>query len=465
MTTLDQTYTYTTASSALLASITSHPILVTLRNPQAVPIATITEYLETLFNSEHIPTATRHVNLTQKDSYGVPTETLLEYLPTATSTEDLETLFNSGDTPIATILESTVIQTDSNGVPTETFIEYLPTDTASQSNNLPLGTSTNGLKFADYFPVNEVRYGLSWFLLVIIGVVLSIFIQMVDKNLKLMVPFYALTRLEGATAADSLCMNPGGLVHIPRSARLCFQEQEPLSLLSDLLVILSALLVSLSSETIGIELLGHCKKTDFKGCWLGLTVYNGPSRAAQALLVLMVGVMAFVWWFLRGVRSGVAGNPWSIAVCSSRIDDGTAKSLQLLDLETQRQISNAELLTVLEGKVFALRNYQSREGTFKYGITILDTRASNKGDIAQKAGSRNERALRSNKRTRCYMYFSRAVTEGHVLQAIVLAILCGLLVVILYYKTKKMAPTPPIRSRISRTAKRLVFVFFSLDSV
>ncbi|PMD41783.1 hypothetical protein L207DRAFT_624196 [Hyaloscypha variabilis F] len=165
--------------------------------------------------SDALPTGiTNHpITLTQLNQLGVPT---------ATATDYLETLLDSNGLPTATIIVTLETLTNQSGVPTKTIAEFLPTGTSNSTNSGPTESTNSTSELTSYFGVNSSRYVIGAFVPILMSTILSMLIQLVDKNIKLMVPFYSLTRAGGATAADSLCMAPGGLVHLPRSVRFFY---------------------------------------------------------------------------------------------------------------------------------------------------------------------------------------------------------------------------------------------------
>jgi hypothetical protein len=130
-------------------------------------------------------------------------------------------------------------------------------------------------------------------------------------------------------------MTPGGQNQILPSVRLLYHFAEPLSILSNFLVILSAFLVSFSSETVGVKLFGSCESCNFNSCWLGLEVYNRPSRAVEALVIFLVVIIMLMWWFLSRGRSVVAADPSSFASGASLQSSDTRK-LFAVDIPVQK---------------------------------------------------------------------------------------------------------------------------------
>ena len=153
---------------------------------------------------------------------------------------------------------------------------------------------------------------------------------MLHGDLASLLPFHALTRPGGASAANSLCLTPGGILGPLTSLRLLYHFGEPLALLSDALLLLSTLLVSLSSEAIGVTLGGDCAATTpdqdrMVRCYLSLAVVESPARAAEAIMVTMAVLALTMGILLHRWRTGVAANPWSIVGVAALLPSRTAR--------------------------------------------------------------------------------------------------------------------------------------------
>jgi hypothetical protein len=314
--------------------------------------------------SDALPTGiTNHpITFTQLNQLGVPT---------ATATDYLETLLDSNGLPTATIIVTLETLTDQNGVPTKTIAEFLPTGTSTSTDSGSTRSTNSTTELTSYFGVNSSRYVIGAFVPILMSTILSMLIQLVDKNIKLMLPFYSLNRAGGATAEDSLCMAPGGLVHLPRSVRFFYQLGQPLSLLSDLLVLSSAILVSISSEIVELKLFGSCTLNDFRGCYISIAVFDQPARAGEALLIIMAIVVVLLLISLSRARSGVASNPWSIATSSSLLSKEIGDLLlSLYPHSRERHIHESQILGKLQEKRFALQYYIGRQGGLNYGVVL-----------------------------------------------------------------------------------------------
>ena len=69
---------------------------------------------------------------------------------------------------------------------------------------------------------------------------------------------------------DTLCLRTRGLGGRLGGLRLLWRYGDALSVVGDALVVCSVLLVALSSEAVGLQLRGACRKGDLRGCFLTL---------------------------------------------------------------------------------------------------------------------------------------------------------------------------------------------------
>ncbi|KAK3395282.1 hypothetical protein B0H63DRAFT_518346 [Podospora didyma] len=112
---------------------------------------------------------------------------------------------------------------------------------------------------------------------------------MLDTHIKILLSFHVLTRSKGATAAESLLMKPGGLTGIFTSVKLLYPYRESLSLMSSLMIMCSALLTTSSTESVGINLVGHCDANrQAQGhCAISLSAVELPAKVTEGLLSSM----------------------------------------------------------------------------------------------------------------------------------------------------------------------------------
>ena len=451
---LSTTVQTTSFSGSVSTFTTSETILITAAKSAGAPFWTAISP-STL---EALPPGITNdpITLTLRNQFGVPTGTKTEYL---------ETPINSDGSPTATLTAILETLTDAKGIPTKTIVEFSATG-SSVPTNFPVVTSAN----EKYVSITRARYFAGSFVPVLLSVLLSIVIQLVDKNLKFMLPFYALTRPKGASAPDSLCMIPGGVVYLPRSFGLLYRFGEPLSFLSDLLVVLSAFLVSLSSEAIGLKMHGELDPNDDYGgsYYLELVMVNGPSRVVAALLGLMAVVAVLIWIFLCRAKSGVADNPWSIANCASLLSEELEDALRSVRTRAKdRYNDSSQIIKQLEGKSFGLRHYSGKHGELGYGIAVIEDSGSSDSDETlrkvERPGSTRFRV--PCKRSRLVQYFERHSSWDHGVRGMLLAILCGLLALILYYEIRQMTLADPFESFMDSQKFGVRFFFVALGVI
>ncbi|KAK0743636.1 hypothetical protein B0T18DRAFT_392377 [Schizothecium vesticola] len=252
-----------------------------------------------------------------------------------------------------------VTYTDARGTPT-TVTEY-PT--------FPTGTAGPG-RPAKVYQVSHGAYFVGLFLPTIITSLLTIPIRMIDMGAKQLQPWHELTRPNGATAAESLCLRTGGLFGIRSSIRAVMRGQG-LIFLTTLLILCSVALVPLSAEAVALKVHGNCTDTDFRGCAMSLGVFLGPAKALIGLLVFMAVLVVAILVILSKWRSGVAANPWTIAgVSSLSMNEDFRALFASLPRGITGGIDRKRLLEAFEGKAFRLDYFTGENGTPEYGIVV-----------------------------------------------------------------------------------------------
>ncbi|KAI0502726.1 hypothetical protein F5B22DRAFT_652824 [Xylaria bambusicola] len=386
----------------------------TLIDKQGVATATVDYELITLRDAHGTPTATVAIDVvTLRDVNGSPTATVTSTIGALPGLPDEVVLTDSKGLPIATIAATdghltsdgvAVTPRDSKGVATVTatgFTVYTTTLFTVQTDgpeSSPYGWRKENITRDDYFhPITQAEYVAGYFIPVII----------INSDIKILLPFNALTRPGGAAAIDSIVLDTGGLRGILNSWRSIQLFHDPVPILGNLLLGASTAIVALSSESFGVKLYGNCSPTNFNGCFLGLTLFSGPSRAVQALLAFMLIDLVLLCAYLRRWVSGVAGPPSSMAVLGSLLQrKATRRIFQTMKLESDNHKQSRKTLDrELEEWVFSIRHFSGVERNAHYGI------------IAQ----------------RCKF------TETHLAARIAfLFVICGLLALILYYKSTRL---------------------------
>jgi hypothetical protein len=414
-----------------------------LMNPYGTPISTIAIESDTLTNSSDGPTFITEENLSLSEGATLTTETHINdpSAPTmATPTSLLETIIDSNGLPLQTITVSPETLTDTRGLPTATFEAFTasvaitgPVPWASKPSN----NATIGLSFAH--PVQAANYFVVSFLPVFVAILLSILIQTINKNVKTMLPFFALSKVSGALARDSINLVPGGLVSPLHSIRLLFRFREPVSLLCDVLALLIAILVTISSEAIGIKLYGSCDTANFAGCTMYFDVFDGPSRTAEGLMIAIAVIIACIGICLYPIRSGVTSNSWTIASTASLLSRETAELLQSIRQDDERKIiTAAQIAKHLENRKFAFGFYLSERATTEYGIVVRyrDPLSSSTPTENDASSLPSKVRLKKDQQKSNRKYFPKKLLQFIIDQGfgmIFLALLCGLLILVVYY--------------------------------
>ncbi|KAK5651606.1 hypothetical protein OQA88_11879 [Cercophora sp. LCS_1] len=206
---------------------------------------------------------------------------------------------------------SVVTLANEQGNPTLTLTEYSrPRPTADMFPSGPDPYHPAGSIL--YRPLSTASYFAGSFMPVTLTTLFAILAKTLHANVQALVPFHALTRPGGATAADSLLIAPGGIGALRTSWRQLCRFGEPVAIMADILFILSGVCVWLSSEAVGVALVGNCAPNEFYKCILNLAIVDGPARAIEGIVGLMMVLIVGVGWFLGEWRTGVAGNPWRV---------------------------------------------------------------------------------------------------------------------------------------------------------
>src|SRR3569833_1548760 len=346
---------------------------------------------------------------TLKDAQGVPTATITTTMP---------------------LVATTLTLTDSNGVPTATTTAYI----APPRDNGPLDDPTS-IRY--FHPVSTSEYIMASFFPVLLSVGLSVMVQTIRSDVKNLLPFNALTRDGGATAAESLCMTSGGVLVITKSFGLCTKFKEPLSLLVDLLVLLAAVIVSLSSEAVGIKLRGKCSSTSFVGCYMGLGLNETPARAEEEQQSVMLFMTAAVWYLLSRWNTGVGSGARSIASMASLLQhDETRRMIRGIRADglgtyiSDRAV--ADQLGTGSGQRYSLRFFCTPQGSTEYGLVARSARLD---DARQRSTVKKVQPVKPEKWSRLQSKFlSDPRTIEKITHTAFLVILSGFFVLVLYYE-------------------------------
>ncbi|KAM7203081.1 hypothetical protein V8F33_002429 [Rhypophila sp. PSN 637] len=225
-------------------------------------------------------------------------------VPTSTGVFTLTNLVVPGSAVSATF--ETVFDS-ANHVPITTRTRYIlplaqtPTPTRSLSNLMP-SRAPRPLNTSSIFPDSTIRVDqLTWqaylagsFAPVVLTTILSLLVQALSNTVRATVPFMLLSkdaqgRRNAIRAEDSLLLslNASNILRIDQAVRLTWIHKEPLLLFCSALQVLGIILVSLSSEAVGMTLGGgSCRNNNFNGCYMTLAIVRGPARACEGILVV-----------------------------------------------------------------------------------------------------------------------------------------------------------------------------------
>ncbi|GAB1316399.1 hypothetical protein MFIFM68171_06609 [Madurella fahalii] len=311
-----------------------------------------------------------------------------------------------------------VTQTNFLGLPTATLTAY------------PVFPHILGSTPAEItVPSSSLTYLTVYFLPLILTLLLLVPIQLIDAEIKLLLPFRSLARPGGSTTALTMRIS-GGLREVWIGLVLLWRERDRLSLVSDLLVAASAVLVSLSGETIGLKLRGSCIKHNLNTCFITLAVFRTPARFAQVLLVLLAAGVAAVMWCLRQ-KTGVATHPGSLAaVCVLMQMKEAKEAVKEVRVRCVEGSEDGNLRKGLAGKRFFVGRLvgEGKGRGVSYGIVPVDAGMP----LGVKWGLKRALPLRErDKEEEKWLSVGR---KERVVQGSFLMVLVGLLTLILYYE-------------------------------
>ncbi|KAK0624107.1 hypothetical protein B0T14DRAFT_583265 [Immersiella caudata] len=381
---------------------------------------------------------------TLTNSLGRPTATTTSLAFGLTQrTTPFATLRDPSGRPTTTIfspepLSSRLITlSDSQGTPTLTLTEYFrprPTTPVFPSGPTPYRPPKDKTTDPDhlYRPLSPTTYFSASFLPVILTTLLTILLKTVRSTIHSLLPFHALTRPGGSAAPDSLCLQPGGSIRALRTGLRCLTTfKEPVSFLADLVFVMSAVLVWLSTEAVGVVLVGNCTVADFYGCFLTVAVVEKPARAAEGVLVGIAVLVGVIGALMRRWETGVGEGAWSVVGVGCLVPRGGEKD------EAQRRVirdSGSTRGRKRGGKDDGARFILGYDGNGEYRllVTTIGTGGATETGTESSGSStlgRQYRASESLDRRPRPWVLKLASRLG------LLAALCGFLILIVVYET------------------------------
>ncbi|KAH8880852.1 hypothetical protein GQ53DRAFT_889304 [Thozetella sp. PMI_491] len=256
-----------------------------------------------------------------------------------------------------------------------------------------------------------------------------------SSSFRSMLPFRTLRHYGGVPVAYSLCLSPGGLTGPLTSLTLMWNLRDPLPILTDLATLLSGVLVSLSSEAVGLKVFGSCAPGDFSDCYMGLSTFRGPAVAAEVILVILCVFFVAISVILWKWKSGLSACPRSVVGIASILTHERTIDLarRINPPKRGRHISKSHIAETMRGTTFSLGPFRDKRGREEFGIF-----ASDDGQTS------NQKVIASDKRRpawRCCTGFFDSIDSSrreHIANTLFLVFLCNLLYIILYYENTSM---------------------------
>lgn len=328
-----------------------------------------------------------------------------------------------------------------------------PTHRSSSATKSPLSTSqavpntnTAGVVI-EVYDLTMGTYFVCFFLPTLLCTLLQIPVRLIDQHVRLLQPFHAMTDRDGSAGRDSLWLATAGWRCRAASLRNLFSKKQSLVFLTGVLQILTWLVVTFSATAVGLELVGSgCQQGDpysvEHNCAMVPAIFLRPTIILLTLLGSMIVVLAVIMARLATWETGVHEDPWSIA--------GTARLSLHKELRSRMQLATPGTAEEREEQSsrFSLRySYGEKKTVEEYGIVPLPT--------ARAPASRNPRLsgvkslvtssstwvreksrtfTRTEEMTRGREIHEVPFTLGYTGRISFLVFMCGLMVVILYYR-------------------------------
>ena len=409
--------------------------------------------------------------------FHIPSQEQTNQTPGATATSELapsptivETLFMLASSPSSSPSPSLIqshkeMNQSSAPTPVETiFASSSPSTTATTRSpaappgvRRPAGPILPDAQAAFFNLRSEADYLMVSVIPVLLSTLLAIPIQVFTSGLSRIVPFRALTLNHGAAATDSICLSLSGggnpLSPAWLGLRFLYRFRDPLPLMAFLLGAASVILVPISSEVIRLEHTTDCggpgdypfTPRNRRICAIGLRKSGALIRVAEAMLVAMAVLVIGLGFLLKGWKSGVATEPWSIATMASLLastkDDELRKllpSLRTGGVDTQMEKS-------LQGKRFRL-GFSSELGSRskRYGLEVTTSPLRDDKPIRPTTRHPPTRKAASPHKTwsKAKNLLSPPKDMERYVRLLALLFTLGLLILILYYENTVAPDTP-----------------------
>ncbi|KAF7557703.1 hypothetical protein G7Z17_g440 [Cylindrodendrum hubeiense] len=226
-----------------------------------------------------------------------------------------------------------------------------------ESTSAPTGTAAASLRV---YEITEAGYFLGKFVPALVAVLISIPIRIIDLNAQLYQPFYALSRPNGAYGSNSMVLHYSGWTGFLKPFTT-LSDGHPVTFITMLLVLCSALMTPLATEAIGVKIHGKCHINSAAGCAASLGLSQLPTRALLALLAFTIVLLCALLYFLRNFETGLHANPWSIAGIASLASNRHIRPLQLTEKNIYKEMRDNH---------YKLGFFQTGDSFVEYGILV-----------------------------------------------------------------------------------------------
>lgn len=212
----------------------------------------------------------------------------------------------------------------------------------------------------------NIDYFNAMYLPTLLAVMLKSIWVVVFASTKMMEPFHQLSKLNGATAEDTLFADYLSTGLSLNSVKAIFQAHWVMVLTTGIYVIL-AVVPSLASESMTVKFLSECSKPGigtFK-CGPAWMVDVSVIRGVEGILGLMAAMVLALVVLQWNRTNGVMSDPSSIASMASFLHHPDV----LADFRAIDTMANDfELSNLLAGNQYMLATYENSPGQYRYGL-------------------------------------------------------------------------------------------------
>ncbi|ETN41966.1 uncharacterized protein HMPREF1541_03905 [Cyphellophora europaea CBS 101466] len=236
---------------------------------------------------------------------------------------------------------------------------------SSSTPTAPAGVKSSQVQISKTYKDHD--FFLSSYLAVLVAVLLKLTWGLVFSGLKMLEPFYQLSKPGGATPSESLLADYLSAAYGWTHIRHIFSGHWVM-LFSTFAYIAMATLSPIASESMATVATQFCPQPSgiMQPCSPVWVINKGPARALEGILIAVAVLIILVIVFNFRRKSGIHSNPSSIATMASLLShDDMLQDLRQLDPSA----SDKSILAALSGTRYVLTSYTDATGLPRYGIT------------------------------------------------------------------------------------------------